>query len=393
MIKRCPTCSKIFSEDLSVCPNDNSPLADAEPSRTSVPAMPTVVAESPAEVAQFDEDDATEAFVAISDEDLLARQDEDDLAPGSMLGSLYKVVRRIGVGGMGTVYEIEHLRMQKRFAAKVLRRELSVGEHVKRLEREATTAGSLDHPNIMQVVNLDETAGGRVFLVCELLHGHDLARLLQEGPVSVPVAFHVALAVTGALQRAHDAGIVHRDLKPDNVFLHSRGGDPIVKVLDFGVSKVEEHEDAARLTAAGTVLGTPAYMSPEAAEGRSDVDHRADVYSLGAMLYEMCTGTLPFSGLNTVAMMMAHVHGELTPPSERKEGLPLGLDAICLKSMAKGREERYQSMSEMADALRALAEELPALEALYLDELMNHPDAVEGLNAFLERRAPIWRDA
>jgi len=284
--------------------------------------------------------------------------DEDDLAAGAMLGSLYRVVRRIGEGGMGTVYEVEHTRMRKRFAAKVLRRELSTREHIQRLEREAITAGSIEHPNILRIVNLDETAGGRVFLVSELLEGHDASRLVQEGPVPLEVAFRLVLSIASALARTHREGIIHRDLKPENVFLHRQDGDVVVKVLDFGVSKADEGEEGIRLTEAGAVIGTPAYMSPESTEGRADLDHRADVYSLGVILYELATGELPFSGSSAIEVMIKHVNDPVRPPSLRNPDVPPEIDAICLRAMAKAPDERYQSMDAFAEAIRALAQHL-----------------------------------
>jgi len=289
--------------------------------------------------------------------------DEDELGPGAMLGSLYRVRRKLGEGGMGTVYEVEHVRMRKRFAAKVLRRELCTPEHVKRLEREAITASSIEHPNIMQIVNLDETAQGRVFLVGELLEGHDLSRLVREGPVQLEVAFSIVMSVASALDATHRENIVHRDLKPENIFLHNKDGAVVVKVLDFGVSKVEAGEDAVRLTEAGTVIGTPAYMSPESTEGRTDLDQRVDVYSLGVILYEMASGELPFAASSPIEMMIKHVQEIPEPPSAKLASVPAALDALVLKALEKDPADRYETMGEFADALQAVADELELGEA------------------------------
>ena len=374
MAKRCPKCAALFPDERALCPKDGEVLLAAGSGQTPPPRPPdpldATASGPPPPPSGLSGDDLTGDTLVGGGEPTphgrsgrLLGSDEDDLGPGAMLGSLYRVVRRIGEGGMGTVYEVEHVRMRKRFAAKVLRSELSTREHIRRLEREAITAGSIDHPNILQIVNLDETPGGRVFLVCELLEGHDLARLICEGPVDLSVAFRIVVSIASALARTHAEGIIHRDLKPENVFLHGKEGDVVVKVLDFGVSKMDAGEEGIRLTEAGAVLGTPAYMSPEGTEGRTDLDRRADVYSLGVILYEMATGDLPFSGSSAVDVMIKHVNDPLEPPTARRPGLPPGLDGICLKAMAKSPDERYQSMDELADAVRALAEELGLPEA------------------------------
>ena len=277
-----------------------------------------------------------------------------DLTPGTMLGSLYRVIDKLGEGGMGTVYEVEHVRMQKRFAGKVLRRELCTPEHVMRFEREAMAASRIEHPNIVRVVNFDETDDGQVFLICELLSGQDLSMIVRQQAMPVREALNVAFQVASALEATHAEGIIHRDLKPENIFLTERMGETLVKVLDFGVSKVSFGADKQRLTDAGSVVGTPIYMSPENAQGQDDLDARADIYSLGVILYEMVTGTVPFFGTKALDIMFQHIHKAPEPPSVRRDELPADIDALILKALQKAPADRYHSMAEFKEELRQL---------------------------------------
>ncbi|MCB9602107.1 MAG: protein kinase, partial [Sandaracinus sp.] len=290
--------------------------------------------------------------------------DDDDEGPDPMIGQvlsgLYKVHSRIGRGGMGTVYMAVHIHLDKPFAVKVLSDQIAANKSaVQRLLQEARTASSIDHDNIVDVFSFDAMEDGRVFLVMELLEGVSLAELVERGPMRLERALPIARQVCQALEAAHARGVVHRDLKPENVFICRKREADFVKVLDFGISKVRAADaEAVRVTKTGQLVGTPLYMSPEQARGELDVDHRADVYALGVMLFEMVTGRPPFEGTNYFQLLWKH--GNEPAPSARTKmpELPEALDAVLLRSLEKKPEARFQSMREMEEALIAVAPEL-----------------------------------
>ncbi|HEX7668809.1 MAG TPA: serine/threonine-protein kinase, partial [Polyangiaceae bacterium] len=221
---------------------------------------------------------------------------------GTVLAERYRVDRFLGSGGMGAVYLGEHILMRKAVALKVLHRDMTVhAEVVARFEREAVAAGRIDHPNVAAASDFGRLADGSFYLVLEYVDGRSLASLIDEGPIELGRTLAIAEQVASALVAAHVAGIVHRDLKPDNVMLvRSADGADHVKVLDFGIAKVagQEADGAAsengrQLTRVGAVMGTVGYMAPEQALGQA-VDHRADLYAFGVLLYEMVAGTRPF---------------------------------------------------------------------------------------------------
>lgn len=291
--------------------------------------------------------------------------EDDDEGPDPMIGQvlsgLYKVESRIGQGGMGTVYMALHIHLDKPFAVKVLGEQIASNRAaMHRLLQEARTASSIDHDNIVDVINFDTTEDGRVFLVMELLEGVSLADLVEKGPMRLDRAIPIARQVCHALEAAHARGIVHRDLKPENVFICRKHDADFVKVLDFGISKVRTAEaEAVRVTKTGQLLGTPLYMSPEQARGETDVDHRADVYALGVMLFEMLTGRPPFEGSNYFQLLWKH--GNEPPPSALsfQPDLPPALDAVLMRALAKTPDARFQSMQAFEEALLAAT---PGLE-------------------------------
>jgi len=218
--------------------------------------------------------------------------DRDNLT-GVVLGGTYRMLRMLGEGAMGRVYEAQHTRIEgKRFAVKVLHPEFVDHQELRvRFHREAEAAALIDHPNAVGVYDVGETEDGRPYIVSELLAGEDLIELLQRvGTMSVASAIRVARQVAKALAAAHARGVIHRDVKPDNVFLTGDKAQPVAKVLDFGISRLEQ--SGKQLTKLGTVMGTPWYMTPEQGRGQR-VDHRADIYGLGAILYRALTGVAP----------------------------------------------------------------------------------------------------
>ncbi|MEM1417326.1 MAG: serine/threonine-protein kinase, partial [Myxococcota bacterium] len=277
----------------------------------------------------------------------------EDPILGRVLGGLYQVEHRLGEGGMGTVYRANHVHLNRPFAVKVLsERVASSQQAVERLLQEAKTASSIEHDNIVDVVSFDVTDDGRVFLVMELLRGESLADALDHGPMPLERALPLAYQVADALQAAHDAGVIHRDLKPENVFLVRKGGIEFVKVLDFGISKVQSAEaEEVRMTRTGQLVGTPLYMSPEQSRGETDVDHRADVYALGIVLYEMLTGDPPFEGTNYFQLLWKHGNEPPQPLRKRARTVPKPVDQVVLRALAKRADERFASMSAFAAAL------------------------------------------
>jgi eukaryotic-like serine/threonine-protein kinase len=281
---------------------------------------------------------------------------------GRVLGGQYLVLQRIGQGGMGSVYVVEHVTLKKRFAAKILAPEMARRPaSVARFEIEAVSASKLEHDHIVNVVNFGHD-DGLVYLIMELLRGEPLDERVSRGPVDPVEAVQIMLPVCRALGAAHAAGIIHRDIKPANVFLAWRNDRLTVKVLDFGVSKILEGELAEmRLTQSGQVLGSPVYMSPEAARGAPDLDARADVYSVGVVLYELISGRPPFQASNFLQLLQQHIHVEPLSLRERVPRVPEALDRVVMRALAKDRAARPQSMEDLeAELLAAMPEIDPA---------------------------------
>lgn len=279
----------------------------------------------------------------------------------------FDITRLLGEGGMGAVYEATHSIIPRRVAIKVLRREYAVDSAlVQRFFNEARATHAIRHPNIVEIIDVGMLPEGVPYLIMELLEGESLGhRIGREGRLDVATALDFTAQVADALELAHAAGIIHRDVKPDHLFLvkDAKGEHETVKVLDFGIAKLRTDLLAGKVTTnAGTILGTPAYMSPEQCRGVAEgVDHRADIYGLGITLYELLTGIPPFIGRGIGDVMMLHMGVTPEPPSRRRSEVPAELDALVLKALAKAPEERFQSMAEMATALRScLGGERPA---------------------------------
>lgn len=276
---------------------------------------------------------------------------ETDPLVGSVLAETYEVTRIIGEGGMGRVYEARHVRLySKRFAIKVLHGDLiRQPEAVARFLREAEATSALHHPNIVGVIDVNELADGRPFIVAELLCGHQLGDYLEvQGKLSIEEAVALCRPICQALIAAHDKDIVHRDIKPENLFVVGEGSQRTVKVLDFGISQVGDA--AASFTKTGMVMGTPAYMPPEQARGQR-VDYRADIYAVGAILYEALTGKPPFERSDPIATLGAVLTRAPAAPSTLAPEIPQALERVVQKAMEKLPERRYASMREMDAAL------------------------------------------
>ncbi|MFO0558721.1 MAG: serine/threonine-protein kinase [Polyangiales bacterium] len=278
--------------------------------------------------------------------------DQEDLTPGTLIAQRYRIVEKIGSGGMGAVYEALQEGLGRRVALKVLRSGYAESEEaVARFQREAQASASLGHPNIVTVTDFG-TDAGRLFMVMERLDGAPLSKVIAaERALSAQRAAWIASQVLSALAAAHRAGIVHRDMKPDNVFLTEVSGvRDVVKVLDFGVARFTDAHGNSNLTNTGAVLGTPAYMSPEQARGRA-VDARSDLYSVGVLLYEMLSGRQPFQANNYHALLFAIL--EETPPAlgALRPDLAPALLSLIERAMSKDVSTRFQTADELRAAL------------------------------------------
>lgn len=286
-------------------------------------------------------------------------------------GGEYRIIERIGTGGMGSVYKAEQPSMNRLVAIKVLHAKFADRKDLaSRFRREARTMSQLSHPNTARVHKFGVLEDGSSYFVMDFLEGKNLAHVVrQQGPMDAERAINIMVQVCGALDEAHRAGIIHRDLKPENIFLtRHMGGDDFPKVLDFGLAKVGEKQmgrGSMMLTQQGMVFGTPEFMSPEQTQGET-LDRRSDIYSLGLILYELLTGKLPFDATKPIDVMKAHVKEQPIPLSARVPGLnfPEPLGAVIAKALAKRPADRYASALEFAEALRSCLQHEPTLAAL-----------------------------
>ena len=279
---------------------------------------------------------------------------ETDPRIGMVLQERYSITRLLGAGGMGAVYEGEHVLIKRRVAIKCLHAQFATNPQiVARFHREALAATSIGNEHIIEVTDMGRFPDGAVFMVLEFLDGKDFAKAITDtGAMPLGRVVHIATQVCEALAAAHAKGIVHRDLKPENVFLIQRGGDEdFVKVLDFGISKFKDEDGVSSMTRTGARMGTPYYMSPEQAEGRRDVDSRADIYALGVMLFRALTGVYPFDD-DSFPMLILKIC-TAPPPSLKhyRPDLPGEIEGIIHRMLAKKREDRYATCDEIRVAL------------------------------------------
>jgi len=273
----------------------------------------------------------------------------------------YTVERVLGRGGMGTVFEARHSRLGHRVAIKVLGEELRLyPELVKRFEREARAAGALSSPHAVRVFDIDQTDDGTPFMVMELLHGRDLAHLVEHnGPQPIGASVRWVIEASDAIAEAHRLGIIHRDIKPSNLFLCGDTG--CIKVLDFGIAKRVAAKEAA-ITLGVAPLGTPQYMSPEQVRCAKDVDARTDIWSLGVTLYELVCGRPPFNHDVPQACIAAIAADPVPDPREFRPDLPEELASVIMRALAKDPDERFESVDDLVIALAPFADRAAAAE-------------------------------
>jgi serine/threonine-protein kinase len=293
----------------------------------------------------------------------MASRQTDPFLGREILDGQFKILQKIGTGGMGSVYRASQPAMKREVAIKILHPKL-VGRKdlTSRFRREARAMSQLTHPNTVRVFMYGELEeDGSLYIVMEMLEGKNLNQTVRRGgPLPMERAIPILVQVCGALQEAHEMGIVHRDLKPENIFLCNQGGlTDYPKVLDFGLAKVTEQQmqpGSIILTQEGMVFGTPEFMSPEQAQGRT-LDARSDIYSLAIILYEVLTGKLPFDAKTPMEYIQKHVTAPIIPLNDRTPDrqFPDGLARVLEKALAKKPDDRYQSAKELAAALAPFA--------------------------------------
>jgi serine/threonine protein kinase len=297
------------------------------------------------------------------------------MQPGQVIGQKYRLTRKVGKGGMGTVWAATDIGLGTPVAVKLLTAEASGSEEMRqRLVREASVATRVRHPNIVHFHEVGLTDDGEPFLVMELLHGQTLRQLIRDrGSLDTPTALWITCEVASALQAAHAAGVVHRDLKPGNVFLNrDASGRVSIKVVDFGVSKILS-EDQAVLTSTGAAIGSPAYMSPEQAKGER-VDHRTDIWSLGVVLFEMLAGRRPFHADSPVALLSMILFGEVPRLRDFVPDVDPVIDGIVARCLDRRTDARYQTIDQPLSALMARQQAMAEAAAARKEELASWVD-------------------
>jgi serine/threonine-protein kinase len=270
----------------------------------------------------------------------------------------YRLVARLGAGGMGEVFLAEHQMLKRPCAVKLIRPEQAGNPQVlARFEREVQLTARLSHWNTIEIYDYGRTEDGTFFYVMEYLPGLTLDQLLERhGPLPAERLVHLLRQICQGLREAHSIGLIHRDIKPGNIFAAQRGGlYDVAKLLDFGLVKPVADLSSPRITQDGAISGTPLYMSPEQASGHGNVDARSDIYSLGAVAYTMLTGLPPFDRPTPMGVIIAHSRDDVTPPSRFQADVPADLEAIILRCLAKRPEDRFQNADSLEQALSECA--------------------------------------
>ncbi|MBN2724966.1 MAG: protein kinase [Deltaproteobacteria bacterium] len=331
-MKVCPACNATYEDDKVFCPKDGGKLVEAGSA-------------------------------------------DSDSRIGQVINKRYRLDRLLGEGGMGEVYEASHVIINKKVAIKFLRPEItSSTEAVKRFYQEATSASSIGHENIIEIDDFGELEDGTIYLSMEFLQGKALSDVMLSGPLDTARALDFMKQICDGLNAAHVKNIVHRDMKPENVIIvKNRKGREIVKILDFGIAKMSSNEGEGQgLTKTGTIFGTPHYMAPEQAMGNK-LDHRADIYSVGVIMFEIFTGSVPFKAESFMGILTQHITTPPPPPTTLNSNIHPRIEQTILKAMAKDPDERFQTMGEFLADLNAVGMELGVGEPLVTADIYNQP--------------------
>jgi predicted Ser/Thr protein kinase len=307
-VKQCPRCSTSYADDVATCPLDGAALSSAP---------------------------------------------RGDPFVGRIIKGRYRIVSRLGDGGMGAVYRAEQLSVGRTVALKVLHREFARDEEfVQRFQQEARLAATLNHPRLTTVFDFDQSEDGGLFIVMEYLEGTRLSDLIRRsGPLEIARAVRLAIQLAEGLEAAHAAGVIHRDVKPQNIMVLAPGED--VKLMDFGIARINDGRDV-QLTRAGTMMGTPLYMAPEQIEGRT-VSEKTDIYAFGVVLYEMLSGQTPFSAPTSAAVLAKQLNEPPRPLRAVRPDTPPVLERIVMQALDKDPEYRQERIAEIVRGLRTVA--------------------------------------
>jgi serine/threonine protein kinase len=344
-VKVCPECKLQFGDEHEFCPSHGKRLT----------GMTVYVNTGPA---------AGPGAQTIFFNPNAQPQENYDRLIGTILDGRYILMEKMGEGGMGVVFKARHTVIEKIVAVKILKRDVARDRAVlQRFVQEAKAASRIGHGSIVDVTDFGTLADGSAYQVMEYIGGPTLAKVIKEGPMWAARALPIVAQMAKALSAAHEKGIVHRDLKPDNIFLVERNGRPdMIKIVDFGVAKFAPMGtvDGPRLTRAGAVFGTPEYMAPEQAAGRSDNDHRVDIYALGTVLYELVVGRVPHKGETIVATLAQQMLDPIIPPRRMNPQADVTdrLEQVIMTAVAKDRDRRYQTMADFWVGLEWAAVEL-----------------------------------
>lgn len=312
-MKRCNVCERAYGDDARVCEVDGAVLMDAGP--------------------------------------------KEDALLGHTINGRYRVLQKLGAGGMSVVYLAEQINIERKVALKVLHAEYARDEvFVRRFRQEAKLAASLNHRNVIQVYDFDQGEDGNLFIAMEYVVGQTLKELMRVGVPDIAAVVQLAIQIADGLAAAHRAGVIHRDIKPENIMVVSR--DQEVKIMDFGIARLREADAATRLTRAGSIMGTPAYMAPEQIEGKA-IGGKTDIYAFGIVLYEMLSHTVPFTAPTPAAVLIKHLKEAPLPLRKLRREIPAQLERIVAQALEKKPERRPANMEEMAAALRKAALEVP----------------------------------
>ena len=349
---RCPKCYSENPTDTQYCGKCGTKLPSAQPVRGTGP---------------------TDNGIAVSHTKTI-QTSRKELGAASMIAGKYEIDEELGRGGMGVVHKAEDTKLKRTVALKFLPPELTRNLQAReRFVQEARAASGLDHPNICTIYEIEETDDGRVFIAMAYYEGESLKDKIERGPLNPDEAVDISIQVARGLAKAHKKGIIHRDIKPANIMITNDG---IVKIVDFGLAKLSGQ---VRLTQTGITLGTVAYMSPEQTLGE-DVDQRTDIWALGAMLYEMVTGALPFRGANEQAMIYSILNKKPRLASELKKEVSSELEHVLKKTMAKDANKRYESADELLIDLENLRVGITVTSAAVSEEEKNSVAVINFVN-------------